>query len=428
MHLSAASGYQTSSFTVSGSGYLSGELLNVFMGPNSGSALGNFLATAQVATDGTFSVLVSIPAGTAPGQQDITIRDIAARPIQSLPFNVLPPAMSVSATSGTRGSGFTVSGIGYTTGEAFTVSLGGMELGSGHVPGAGNGMFSLPVNVPYMIPAGHQNLVVSSDHGLSKQFPFEVLAPSLALSLTPASGVPGAELKVNIAGYIPGETVQVLFGPTKDLLQQFTVGTDTATYVLANVPNGAVAGPNTVTVVGSRTTTPQSAQYTVVAPGNPAVTLSAPNGAAGRSFLIAGTGYTPGTTVTATLGAGGPRLGSTTVGSNGTFRINATVPAANAGTQNIIVTAPGTSGLSTPFTVLATTKPATPVTTGSSPTLRSVVVSADVPAQGPARGLKIQTAVQGTASAPTTGWVATAGLLGVLGLAVVVAVRRKRRA
>lgn len=438
MALSAASGYQESPFTVSGSGFLSGEQLNVFMGPNSGYDMGYFLGTASVAADGTFSVPASIPVGTAPGQQDITLRDMAAQPLQSLPFNVLPPEMSVSATSGSRGSGLTVSGIGYTTGENFSVSLGGLELGSGQI--AGDGKFSLPATVPYPIPAGRQTLVVSMDQSGSQSFPFDVLAPPLAVSLGSASGLPGTDFQVNVAGYIPGEIVEIVFGSNRQYVQQFTFGTDDRTWFPGFVPNGVAPGQYTVTVVGSRTTTPQNAQFTVLdASLHPQIGLSAAKGTKGTGFVIDGSGYTPGATVTATLGAGGPRLGSATAGSDGTFRINATVPATHAGTQNIIVTAPGTSGLSTPFTVLATSKPATPVTTASAPTLSPTVVSAAVPAQNPAdstsaRGLRIQTAVQGTvatpATAPAAGWVGITVFLGVLGLGlgIVVAVRRTRRA
>jgi hypothetical protein len=303
--------------------------------------------------------------------------------------------------------------------------MGGFNLGGAQV--MGDGTYSIRVTVPETIGAGAQTLEVFSGRGTAPQFAFTVLAPAPSLTISPDSGAAGTTFTVNSGGYIPGETEQILFGPNKEVVQQFTVGTDATTAYQVMVPNNAAPGANTVTTVGSRTTTALSARYTVLAATHPAIALSADKGPAGTRFSISGTGYTPGVTATATFGAGGSALGSAVAGTDGTFMIDATVPAAGAGSRDIVVTAPGTTALSAPFALQAASAPATPVAGVTPVTGATVLPAADGTAT---RGLNIQTAVQATKAAPSKGLELIPWLFGslILSLAAAAAVvLRKRR-
>jgi hypothetical protein len=107
--------------------------------------------------------------------------------------------------------------------------------------------------------------------------------------------------------------------------------------------------------------------------------------------------------------------------------IDATVPAAGAGSRDIVVTAPGTTALSAPFALQAASAPATPVAGVTPVTGATVLPAADGTAT---RGLNIQTAVQATKAAPSKGLELIPWLFGslILSLAAAAAVvLRKRR-
>lgn len=429
LQLSATSGYQSQPVTITGTGFNPNGLVDIQ------TSNSRFRGTFPVDAAGTFSTSLLIDGGDNVGP--LTISALENGTNASASYTVLPPASTISATSGTRGSTFTVSGAGYLPGETQNILMGGFSLGAAQV--MGDGTYSIQVEVPQTIAAGPQILQVFSGRGTAPQFTFTVLAPAPSLTISPNSGLAGATFTVTSGGYIPGETEQVLFGPNNEVLLQFTVSTDAPTAYQVMVPNNAATGANTVTTVGSRTTTALTARYTVIAATNPAIALSADKGPAGTRFVISGTGYTPGITATATFGAGGAELGSAVAGTDGTFRIDATTPAAAAGTRDIVVTAPGTTGLSAPFTVQ--TEPVSPVSAPVSP------VSAPAPGATPAagstsipaadstatRGLQIQTAAQAIPAAPSNGSAMIFWLCGflILGLTAAVAlpmVARKRRA
>jgi hypothetical protein len=412
--LSASSVYAESSITVSGSGYVSGDSFNVYLdfGSSGPSAL---LGYGSVASDGTLSVPVTVPAGTAPGPHSITVQAALSPGATTVSFTVVatPPSASLSVSSGVRGSWLLIFGRNYSPGENVTAALGGIGLGSVRV--AGDGTFTISATVPFDAPVSTQAVTVTGEVTSVQTLPFTVTAATVVPSFSSVD-----ELAVGVygTGYIAGETVTATFGPDAVMLKQVTVEKDGRFVLNAPVPPGAALGMHVVTVTGTRTQ-PYQLEF-----WNVAVTLSTDTAAPGDAYIVNGTGFPPGIAVSGyfdNLLA----LGPVTVAEDGTFNLHTAVPLkAPIGAKNYVMVNPldeRARGLKLPFTVveaISTAGPATPPpSVDGSTTDSSTSSAASLPASSgtASRGLNIQTAAQG---GPAYAWMVafgvTTGLIGAL--------------
>ena len=354
--LSASSVYAESSVTVSGSGFVPGDTFNVYLDYGSSYPQRRLVGYGSVASDGTLSVPVTVPAGTAPGSHTITVEAPLSQGPVTVSFTVvaIPPSTSLSASSGVRGSWLTIFGRGYSTGEVVTAVLGDIELGSVRV--AEDGTFSIPTTVPFSAPVATQTVTVTGAVTAVQSLPFTVTPATVAPSFLEAD-----ELAVGVygTGYMPGETVTATFGPDAVMLKQVTVEKDGRFVLNAPVPPGAALGMHILTVTGTRTP-PNHLEF-----WNAAVMLSTDTAAPGAAYTVNGSGYPPGITVRGffdNLVAFGPA----TVAKDGTFHLATAVPAvAPIGAMNYVRVSPNDARarpLRIPFTVVESTSTATPPT------------------------------------------------------------------
>jgi hypothetical protein len=421
--LSASSVYAESLVTVSGSGYVPGDSFNVYLdfaGPN---PPGSLVGYGSVASDGTFSVPVTVPASTAAGSHTLTVKAPLFAEPTTVSFTVLPTptSASLSASSGVRGSWLVIYGQGYARGENVTALLGSIMLGSARV--AEDGTFSMSTTVPFGAPVGPQVVTLAGESTAELTLSLTVTPATVAPSFTSAD-----ELAIGVygTGYMPGETVTATFGPDAVLLNQVTVEKDGRFVLHSPVPAGAALGMHIVTVTGSRTE-PNHLEF-----WNVAVALSTDTAAPGAAYTVNGRGYPPGVTVRGffdNLVAFGP----VTVAADGTFSLATAVPvAAPIGSMNyVLVSALDVRArvLQVPFTVVEATVTATPPV-DSSMSRRSSAGAMPLPNSGgtASRGLNIQTAAQH--ESPDL-WAAafsvTAGLVGAALLGFMPLRNRRRR-
>ncbi|MHA7291524.1 hypothetical protein ACX80V_18050 [Arthrobacter sp. MDT3-24] len=413
--LSASSVYAESSVTVSGSGYVPGDSFNVYLdfGSSGPSAL---LGYGSVASDGTLSAPVTVPAGTAPGSHSITVMAPLSPGPTTVSFTVLatPPSASLSASSGVRGSWLMIFGRGYSAGENVTALLGSIEIGSVRV--AGDGTFTIPTTVPFNAPVATQAVTLTGDVTTVQTLPFTVTPATVAPSFSTVD-----ELAVGVygTGYIAGETVTATFGRDAVMLKQVTVEKDGRFVLNAPVPPGAALGMHVVTVTGTRTP-PNQLEFWHVA-----VTLSTYIAAPGDAYTVNGTGYPPGMTVSGYFD-NYIAFAPATVAEDGTFNLATAVPVvAPIGAMNYLLVLSHdvrARPLQLPFTVVEATSTATPATpsppsVNGSTTDSSTASAASLPVSGgtAARGLNIQTAAQ---REPACAWMVafslTAGLIGAV--------------
>jgi hypothetical protein len=418
--LSARSVYADSPVTVAGTGYVPGDSFNVYLDFVGPTPPGSLVGYGSVASDGTLSVSVTVPAGTVTGEHSITVIAPSSPAPTTVSFTVLatPPSASLSASSGVRGSWLMVFGLGYYPGENVTAVLGSIELGSARV--AGDGTFTIPATVPFNAAVAPQAVIVTGEATAVQSLPFTVTPATVAPSFSTVD-----ELAVGVygTGYIPGETVTATFGPEAVMLKQVSVDKD-GTFVLNSpVPLGAALGMNIVTVTGTRTQ-PYQLEF-----WNVAVTLSTDTAAPGDAYTLNGRGYPPG----AVIGGYFDNLvafGPATVAEDGTFNLATAVPVmAPIGAINYVLMISHDArarSLQVPFTVVEATNTATEhPSVGTSMTDGSTAAAAPQPASGStaSRGLNIQTAAHHEPAPP---WiVAFSAITGLIG-AVFFGLRRLR--
>ncbi|HEX8967112.1 MAG TPA: hypothetical protein VF937_04475 [Chloroflexota bacterium] len=185
-----------------------------------------------------------------------------------------------------------------------------------------------------------------------------------SLTLSSASGLPGATITANGSGFQSGETVDVSFNGQ-------SVGTPTAnaggTFSLSfSVPNLA-AGQYGVLAKGATSGLTESASFTINQ-GGATLSFNPPQAAAGTSLTVTGSGFRPGESVQ--LSFNGAVIGTSTADTNGAFTQTFTVPATLAAGQYGVTATGQTSGISVnaTYTLVAGTTPVATAAATATPT------------------------------------------------------------
>lgn len=312
---------------VTGEDFYPGERVRLYL-----NAVGAApLATATASAKGALNAPAAIPipvdmrgaatviaVGEQSGQQataDITVGDFT-------------PALELTVYSGSPGTNIAFTGSGFAANETVHVYSGrpqdkheltSFETGpNGAVKAAGG--FELPLDTP----AGKLTLTAVGEKSkapISLVFAVQGFQP--ALNLTSYAGKAGDTTSFTGSGYVPGETLRAYLGKSQNgqEVASLQVGADGAfkdagAFV---VPQGTPPGQLSVTVVGDRSKTPVTVEYTVL-PFTPWAGLSAYSGPVGSKVSFIGGSFAPGEIVDVHLGdASGKVVVSATADDEGKF-------------------------------------------------------------------------------------------------------------
>ena len=334
--------------------------------------------TASVTSWSATSIKVTVPTGATTGNVVVFASGVNSNGVA---FTVFPSISSLSPTSGAVGASVTITGLNFgSTQGTSTVKFNGTAattIGSWSAT-------SIVATVPTGATTG--NVVVTVGSNASNGVSFTVVAAPSIMTVSPTSSAVGAS--VTITGTSFGSTQgtsTVKFNGTTAT----TIGSWSATSIVATVPTGATTGNVVVNASGVNS---NGVSFTVVAA--PSITSVSPtSGAVGASVTITGANFGS-TQGTGTLTFNGTT--ATSIGSWSATSIVATVPT-GATSGNVVVNASGVSSNSVSFTVVSA-----PSITSLSPT--SGAVGASVTITGTSFG-----STQGTSTVKFNGTTATIG-------------------
>jgi Ca2+-binding RTX toxin-like protein len=314
---------KTASVKVSGTG-VAGDTVTLYDG-------GVALCSTTVASNGTWSVTVSLGVGAHPltaTQLQMAYVPSAASP--TVTVNVYPPtpvpSITTSPPNATAGAPFTLSGNG-VAGDTITVSDGSTVLGTTTVLAGGTWSFSAtltstgkhtltatqtdPVSTFASSPTG--NVYVQVYTQPAPPVVKTVSSPAPTLSTSPftvtGTGVAGETITLYDGGVAVGSAT-VSYNGSWSITASLAPGTHvlTATQTVAAGVTSVVASVGTVTVLRL--------------PPAPAITTSGANETSGAAFTLSGTGVA-GDSIEVLDGS--TQIGSATVGPNGTWSTSITL-------------------------------------------------------------------------------------------------------
>ena len=351
--------------TISGTGFAANSSVSV-------SGIGSLL-TAATSPSGTFQLGSSVPAGTANGAYTIVAQDGAGHSSSATltvatTSTVTSATLAVTPNSGAPGTAVTVSGAGFTAGEAITVSLSrgrsrrsGQQSSTQSFTAASDGTFSGSYTIP-SVAAGQYTLYATgqTSHAsatASLTVTGAASSTSASVSLNTTSVIAGQSLVVSGSGFTPNAGVTVSgFGSsattstsasgTFQISVTVPVGTAASTYTLVAQDTSGVSGSATFNVTATSST-------------SASISLNSTSVIAGQSLVVTGNSFTPNASLTVS-GIGSPV--TTITSASGTFQIGVTVPVGTAtGTYTLV--AQDAFGLSNSATFSVATGAATPSTT-----------------------------------------------------------------
>jgi hypothetical protein len=233
----------------------------------------NFASPATVSFGATAATKVTVvsagkitaasPTGT--GTVDVTVTTPGGTSATSSAdeFSYLsPPTVSLTPSSGVPASTFNAQLSNFAAAESVEIFFAGNDTGDGCVTDSTGACTVSSVQVPTNLAGGVYT--VAADSTSDSAFASFTITPTIALS--PSSGTPGSTFNVNGAGFLPDETVSILFGGQATSASCATGTTGTCSVANVQVPATAMAGPVTVTAQGSSSTDSASASFTVLAP------------------------------------------------------------------------------------------------------------------------------------------------------------------
>ena len=262
---------------------------------------------------------------------------------------------SVDDASVTWGQTTTVHGSGWAAGQRVDVILyaGGTTVGSGTV--AGDGSIAIPIHIPSGIGSSKEYKLAVQGPGGDGLYGY-VSLPITIIGPTPTFTISSKDLRwgdtptVTGQRYKAGAAITISLFPDNTVLGRGTAGPGDTFSIPVTIPSGlrsakdyqvAVTGEGidllfhfdflAVTIIGDR----------------PGIHLSRSSVPRGSTLTVTGTLFLKGTRATVTLLPGYEKLGTVTVGDDGTFSITVSIPAKAGGfdPHAIVVTGQGEDGI-----------------------------------------------------------------------------------
>jgi hypothetical protein len=329
LSLSPSSGPAGSTTVVDAEGFSSGQTVEIFFD-------GLFSGACEAGNFGNCSTSITT-APESPGTYQVLAFEGGNGEAASAGFTVTSAAaMSLSPSSGEIDSTFTASLSNFAPGETVELYFAGNDDHDSCVVSTAGTCTIVGASVPIGTPGGVVTVAAEGSAGDIATSSFTVTP---TLSVSPASGQPGASFDASVVGYAPYETVSFEFdgAPTGSACSTGATGSCT-TGVL--VPVAAAAGVATVAGAGSNGDS-ATASFTVLPP--PAMALSPSSGQVGSNFSAFLSNFTAGETVELYFGGNDDHV-SCLVSATGTCSLSgAAVPTGTAGGP-VTVAAEGSAG------------------------------------------------------------------------------------
>ena len=323
--LSPTTGAVGASVTITGTNF----------GATQGTSTVTFNGTAATTITGwtPTSIGTMVPTGATTGSVVVTVSGVASNTSKGFTVVAAPSITNLSPTSGAVGASVTIRGahFGSTQGSG-TVTFNGTTATT--ITSWGSDM--IVATVPVGATTG--SVVVHASGVSSNGAMFTVLPSITSLSLT--TGAVGAPVTITGSnfGSTQGSSTVTFNGTTAT-----SIGSWTATQIVATVPTGATTGNVVVNASGAAS---NGVGFTVV-PAPSITSLSLTTGAVGTPVTITGANFG------SPQGSGTVTFNGTTATSIGSWtpaQIVATVPT-GATTGNVVVNASGVASNGIPFTV-----------------------------------------------------------------------------
>ena len=286
------------------------------------------LAPIITGPDGTFSGSFNIPAVTA-GSYTVKAEDTEDHSATATVTVVLTePEMTMTPLTGSVGDTINVSGTDFKADTSISILYGSVAITLAVPITTGpDGSFTGSFNVPQVAGGSYTVTVTDGTNSLTASFVVEAI-----VIITPTSGKVGAGVGIGGYGFGANRTITILFNNIPvTLLAPVTTGTNgafsNAQFYIPASPGGAA----TITVRDG--TISKIIGFTVEA--SSAIADMPPLGSVGQELNISGSGYTIGATVEVFYTSDPVLLASTTVGSNGSFSVDFTIPESAAGEHTI---------------------------------------------------------------------------------------------
>ncbi len=278
--LAPTSGSVGSTITANGMGFGAGRTVSFQL---SGSVNGPIQASGSscvVQSNGGFSgCTFQVPAGVATGAYTIVASDGNAS--ASASFTVVASNLTLNPTSGPVGSQVTVTGSGFGASAAVSLMLDGQPIVGAPCAANAAGAISCTFTMP-LAAAGSHVVTANSTAGVSASAPFSVTS----LSVVPSSGVAGATVMANGAGFPANQLIVFSLGSQSaggQLCQTQADGTFSNCSV--TIPATATVGKNQIlSATGGNVSSNTSFAVT-------SLTLVAASGATGYTVQVTGAGF-----------------------------------------------------------------------------------------------------------------------------------------
>lgn len=235
--------------TVTGSGFRSGAVVDIYWGSASGPLLGYRTADSS----GSFTGRVTVPRTAVAGDHLIFATNGNSGPTAAATVSVTTPTpqVTVTPTSQTSGKVVSVSGSGFGANEVVDIRWNGASgklLGYRTTDGAGT--FSGKVTVPAGTAPGNYSVVmIGRTSKLSATAPLTVTGATV--KVTPAQASPGTVVAVSGSGFGAGEIVDIRWnGPSGKLLGYRTTSSSGSMSGRVTIPTDAAPGTYTLHLQG----------------------------------------------------------------------------------------------------------------------------------------------------------------------------------
>lgn len=295
------------------------------------------------------------------GTYYVYVTDYSRNILDRVEFTVLTVGeITINPAEGTVGAGVTVSGTGFRTNQAMTITFadGAVTTNPASVTTDSNGSFSATFTVPESYQGSHT--VKAEDE--SNNSDTAAFTTRQSITMTPASGAAGDTITINGTGFAASTSVTISFGGAGvGTSQTNSVGSFTATFT---APAGGAGTHNVEAVDGSGNSA--TAAFTMAAAG---VSLSTNAGYVGTEVTVTGTGFIASQPITITFSKNGDteNVAIATSDANGSFSTGFTVPERAAGTYKVKVS-DGTSTKETSFSIsIYTNASISPLTSAAAP-------------------------------------------------------------